>query len=173
MVEAPRPRGLQLEEHVDFVRRSWRVERIGTWALVLLLGVAVSGLLGSGPLSRGVAAAPGVLRVDFPRFSRYQSPEKMAIHVAPSAVPPGREVRLSLDRAYLDDVRIETMVPAPLRSESAADRVVFVFAVADATNAFTLSIGLQPERIGVIRGRVGLERAGTAATLTFRHLVYP
>jgi hypothetical protein len=172
-VGVPRPRGLQLEEHLDFVRRSWRAERIGTWALVLLLGAAASGLLGSGPLSRGVATVPDVLRVDFPRFSRYQSAEKMAIHVAPSTVPSGREVRLSLDRAYLEDVRIETMVPAPVRSEAAADSVIFVFAVADATHAFTLSIGLQPERIGFIRGRVGLERAGPASTLTFHQLVYP
>ena len=123
------------------MRRSWRAERIGTWALVLLLGAAASGLLGSGPLSRGVATVPGAMRVDFARFSRYQS--------------------------------AETMVPAPIRSEAAAGRVIFVFAVADATNAFTLGIGLQPERIGFIRGRIALERAGPASTGTFRQLVYP
>jgi hypothetical protein len=120
-VGVPRPRGLQLDEHLDFVRRSWRVERA----------------------------------------------ERLGIHAAPARAG---ELRLWLDRAYLEGVRIESMVPPPVRAEAAGDRVVFVFALAD-VRPFALHVRLQPERIGLLHGRAGLDGVGEA--LTFRQLVYP
>jgi len=166
-VGVPRPRDLQLDEHIDFVRRSWRVERAATWVLIAILVAAGAGLLGSGPLSGGEASAGG-LRVEYPRLSRYQSSERLVIHAAPAA--RAGELRLWLDRAYLEGVRIESMVPPPVRAEAAGDRVVFVFALAD-VRPFTLHVRLQPERIGLLHGRAGLDGVGEA--LTFRQLVYP
>jgi hypothetical protein len=166
-VGVSRPRRLQLDEHIEFVEKSWRVERVATWVLVAILIAAVAGLLGSGPLSGGEAST-GRLRVEYPRLSRFQSSERLVIHAAPARAG---ELRLWLDRAYLEGVRIETMVPPPLRAETAGDRVIFVFMVADGASPFALHVRLQPERIGVLHGRVGLDGAGEA--LAFRQLVYP
>jgi hypothetical protein len=166
-VGVSRPRRLQLDEHIEFVQKSWRVERVATWFLVAILIAAVAGLLGSGPLSGGETGT-GRLRVEYPRLSRYQSSERLVIHAAPARAG---ELRLWLDRGYLEGVRIETMVPPPLRAETAGDRVIFVFAVADAVSPFALHVRLQPERIGVLHGRVGLEGAGDP--VAFRQLVYP
>jgi hypothetical protein len=171
-VDGSRAPGLQIEEDHAFQRRSWRVERAGTWLFIALLAAAAAGLLGSGPLSHGAAAVPGALRVEFQRFSQYQSPDTLRIHVEPG-VTPGRELRLWLDRAYLEGVRLETMVPAPIRVETAADRLTFVFALSEPDVPFTVNVGLQPQRFGVTRARLGLEPADDGPRLTFRQLVYP
>jgi hypothetical protein len=172
-VDVSRAPGLQIDEDHAFQRRSWRVERAGTWLFIALLGAAAAGLLGgSGPLSHGAAALPGTLRVEFQRFSQYQSPDTLLIHVEPGATP-GRELRLWLDRAYLEGVRLETIVPAPIRVETAADRLTFVFALSEPGVPLTVNVGLQPQRFGVMRARLGLEPADDGPRLTFRQLVYP
>jgi len=163
---------LQIEQDPAFQRRSWRVERIGTWLFVALLGAAVSGLFGSGPLSHAAATVPGVLRVEFQRFSQYQSPDNLLIHVEPGAAP-GRELRLWLDRAYLAGVRLEAMVPTPIRVETAADRLTFVFALTEPGVPFTVLVALQPQHFGVMHGRLGLEPAGDGPRLAFRQIVFP
>jgi len=171
-VEISRAPDLQLEEDPAFQRRSWRVERIGTWAFVAILAAAAAGLLGSGPLSHGTATVPGTLRVEFQRFAQYQSPDTLLIHVEPG-VAPGRELRLWFDRRYLEGARLETMVPPPVRVETAADRLTFVFALTEPGVPFTASVGLQPQRVGLIHARLGLEPADGGSRLAFRQVVYP
>lgn len=160
------PSGFQLEEDLRFQRRSWRVERAGTWLLVLVLAAAAAGLLGSGPLSRGVASGGG-LHVEFQRFAQYQTPERLVVRVEPAGAA---EVRLWVDRAYLERVRVEAMLPPPVRVEGAADRVVFVFAAASGA-PFRVSFDTHPEALGFLHARLGL--AGEPRTVAFRQLVYP
>jgi hypothetical protein len=165
-----RVRDLEIDEDLAFERRSHRVERIGTWVMVGVLAAAGLGLLGSGPLSLATARA-GDTTLDYQRFSRYESSEALVLRVPP-AVPPAREVRVWVDRTYLEGSRLETVLPPPVRVEAAADRLVFVLAVADPAGPLTVRFTLQPERLGVVRGRIGVD-APAGPALTFRQLVFP
>jgi hypothetical protein len=161
---------LEIDEDPAFERRSQRAERIGTWLMVAVLVAAALGLLGSGPLSHATARA-GDTTLHYQRFSRYESSEALVLHL-PRPVPPAREVRVWVDRAYLEGSRLETVLPPPVRVEAAADRLVFVLAVAEPGGPLTVRFNLQPERVGVVHGRIGVE-GPTGPALAFRQLVFP
>ncbi|HEU4371666.1 MAG TPA: hypothetical protein VFV05_25880 [Methylomirabilota bacterium] len=164
-------RGLEIDEDPVFERRSQRAERIGTWLMVAFLVAATLGLLGSGPLSDATVQTEG-LAVAFQRLSRYQSSEALTFRLDATATR-APEVRVWVDREYLEGARIEAVLPAPVRVEGAADRVIFVFAVAEPGRPLAVTLNLQPERLGAVRGRAGLEEPATAAALEFRQFVFP
>jgi hypothetical protein len=165
-----RVRDLEIDQDLVFERRSLRVERIGLVFLVALLIAAGLGLLGSGPLSHATARAEG-LTVDYQRFSRYQTSETLTLRLDAGATGTP-EVRVWLDRPYVDGSRLESVVPPPVRAEGGLDRLILVFAVADPGRPLTVSLTLQPERIGSVQGAAGLE-GPTAARVAFRKLVFP
>lgn len=139
--------------------------------MVALVLAAALGFLGSGPLSAATARGDA-LAVDFHRFSRYQSSETLRIRLDGRATS-APELRVWIDRTYLDSAKLESILPTPVRVEGAADRLIFVFAVADRERPVTIDIVRQPERIGRIRGRVGLEGPTAAGAVAFRQLVFP
>lgn len=161
---------LEIDEDPAFERRSQRFERIGIGVMVVLMVAAVLGLLGSGPLGHATVRTEG-LGLDYQRFSRYQSSEPLTLRLDGSATR-APEVRVWLDREYLDGARIEAVLPPPVRVEGAADRVILVFAVAEPERPLTVSLTLQPERLGPVRGRAGLE-GPAAAAVGFRQFVFP
>jgi hypothetical protein len=166
-----RVRDLDIDEDLAFERRSLIVERIGTGLMVVLLVAAMLGLLGSGPLSHATVRAEGLI-VDFQRFSRYESSETLRLHIDETATRDP-EVRVWLDRRYLDDSRIESVLPVPVRVEGAADRVVYIFAVAEKERPLVVSLSRLPERIGPVRGRAGIEGPATSGGVEFRQFVFP
>jgi hypothetical protein len=163
--------GLDLDQDLAFQERSWRVERIVGWGMVVLVVAALLGLLGAGPLSRAEVTSDA-LQLQYPRFSRVQSSETLKVRIGADAVRD-RETRLWVDRRYLDDSRIESILPPPVRVEAAPDRLVLAFAVAEPGRPLEVTLTLQPERIGVLRGALGLESAAAGPGLAFRQVVYP
>lgn len=159
---------LEIDQDLAFQRRAWIVQRAGWAAMGALLGLAVVGLLGSGPLSRHEVRTPDGLRVEYPRFARYETPETITVRVAPTA---SADVQVWVDRGYLERASVESVVPPPSRVEVAADRLVYVFPRHRRGEPVTITFRLQATRIGPASGRVGL--VGGAAPAAFRQLVYP
>lgn len=156
--------GLELEDDEAFHARVWRLRRAGWLAMVLLILVGLGGLLGGGPLSRAVAEAGG-LRVEHARFARAEAPE--SLHVRIPAQPDGH--RLAVSRSFLDRVRVETVVPAPLRTEALGDQVVYVFAGRPGADVVT-TFHVTPHAVGFARAGLGIPGQ---APLTIWMLVYP
>jgi hypothetical protein len=161
---------LEIDQDLAYLRRSWRVQRAGWLGMGVVLVLALAGLFGSGPLSRHEVSIPGLLHVEYQRFARYEAPQALTVRVDPAATQAG-EVRLWVDRGYLEATRIETITPEPTRVEAAADRLVYVFAMNRPGEPATIAFALQAARFGPVAGRVGVE--GAEATVTFRQLVYP
>jgi hypothetical protein len=162
--------GLQIGEDLDFQRRDWIVQRAG-WALMALaIFAAVAGLFGSGPLSRAqLAPADGLLWIEYERFARSRAPSALRVHFARDAVRNG-QVRFWIDRAYLEEMKPERILPEPQKVEVSGERLVYEFSVGSGGGPGTISFALKPEGVGVIHGRVGLEgRDG----LSFRQFLYP
>ena len=140
--------------------------------MTLFVSAAAVGLLGSGPLSHARAEAPGALSVDYQRFARLETSETLTLRLEP-AVTGGTSVRLSLDRQFLDSAKMASVLPPPVRVESAAGRLIYVFAVAEPGTPMVVTFNFEPQEIGRHRGIVGLESAPGPRSITFRQLVYP
>lgn len=157
--------GLELEDGEVFHERVWRLRRAGRLAMLLLIVVGLGGLLGTGPLSRAEVGDAGGLHVEHARFARAEAPESLRVRIPAQA----DGYRVAVSRAFLDRVRIDAVVPPPVRTEVLGDQVVYVFggrsgAAAVATFHFT------PRGAGVVRAGFGVPGQ---APLTIWILVYP
>jgi hypothetical protein len=125
MAPVPRRGDLQIGEDVDFLRRAWRVQRVGWALLVLILLAALLGLTGTGPLSQATAGSEG------------------------------GPVRVWFDRQYLHKVEVTGVVPEPESVEVSPDRVTYVFLAAEGGGPVELAFDLKPMRFGSWSGRMG------------------
>jgi len=166
----PRADGLEIDEDPAFTARAWRLQRASWIAMALVVTLALTGLLGSGPLSRSVVSLPGLLRVEYQRFARYEAAQTLTVRLEPGATR-GAEAKLWIDRRYLNDTRVESVTPPPARVEATEDQLVYAFSISRPGRPITIVVALQSEQIGPITGRIGLE--GAAEHVTFRQLVYP
>lgn len=171
IMAAARLDGLQVDEDMAFQRWAWRAQRVGWALIVLLLVAAVLGLLGSGPLSEATASVPGVMRLEYQRFARYQTSHTLTIRLEPAAVV-GPAARVGIDAQYLESVEIKSVLPPPRAVHGAGDRLIYEFDVAEPGRPLAVAFLLAPQQIGRVEGRVTLERPGDHVAV-FRQIVYP
>jgi hypothetical protein len=132
------------------------------------VAAGLAGLAGRGPFSRAsVATEDGRLRVEYERFLRMQAPSRLKLHFGKESIRGG-EMRVWFDRGYIEQSKLEQIVPQPLRTEVGAERLTYVFAGTDGQSG-TIAIELQPRRFGWVSGRLG---TGDVA-LEWRQLVFP
>jgi hypothetical protein len=165
MAGRPGP-GLELEYDDAFHARVWRLRRAGRLAMLLLIVGGLGGLLGTGPLSRAEVSDAGGLHVEHARFARAEAPASLRVRI-PAQGDDG--YRLAVGRAFLDRVRIDTVVPAPVRTEVLGDQVVYVFAGRPGADAVA-TVHYTPRAVGFARAGLGVPGQ---ASLTIWMIVYP
>ncbi|MGH7367482.1 MAG: hypothetical protein ACREKQ_07290 [Candidatus Rokuibacteriota bacterium] len=165
--------GLELEDDEAFHQRVWRVKRAGRLAMLLLILLGLGGLLGTGPLSRTEVRDAGGLRVEHARFVRADAPQSIRVRM-PAQAAAGA-YRLAVSREFLDRVRVDSVVPAPVLTEALADRVVYVFAGRPSTDAAVATLHFTPGSMGLVRAGFGVPGAAPLTTwpLTIWMVVYP
>ena len=163
---SPRYPGFHLDENLQQLRREWRMQRIAWPLLYLLLLGCVLGLFGQGPLSRTQAAsADGRLHVDFDRFLRRQSDDRLVFTLK----PVGSGARLQLDPQWAGRFDIEQVFPEPEHRVATADAVTLVFATAPGTTV-TVRMRLRTDEIGRLAGWAALDGG---ERVPVRQFVYP
>jgi hypothetical protein len=162
--------GPEIHEDPRIERRHWLYERI-VWALMALVVLAeILGLFGGGALSRSaVEASSDGLRLEYNRFSRRTSPTHLRVHVQPGSAAGG-EVRVWIDRTYLDDVDVQRVTPEPEHVELGSERLIYVFRSGDPTAGAEIAFAVEPQSWGKIRGRAGVEGGEEVA---FTQIVFP
>lgn len=159
---------LEIQQDLEHERREWLFHRIG-WILLSLLWLAgLAGLFGSGPLSEASASGAG-LRLEYDRFVRYTAPQDLRLHLGPPATGHPK-VRVWVDRQYMQDMQVESVLPEPESVETGPDRIVFIIPLAEVGPPTAVTLRLQTQRIGVLDGEVGVEEGGS---LRFHQIVYP
>lgn len=103
------------------------------------------------------------------RFGRQQRPTSFRVHLGPGVTRDG-EARLWLDLAYLDAVQIQRITPEPDRVEAGADRLVYVFRLVEPGRPTAVTFDYQPQQIGPLAGRLGLDGGDP---LAFGQFIYP
>lgn len=155
-------RHVPVRENMPLQILGWRIERIGWYGLLLLMLLALGGLFSRGPLSDVQAsAAHGALRVEYSRFARNgaQSPLKVSLQ--------GTH-RLHIGGELLDGFTLESMQPAPARSQSDGSGGVILDFDGEAER-LVVSLRLTADGVGSYRSTFGA--AGEQVELT--HFIYP
>jgi hypothetical protein len=170
MSEPQRVGSLEIAQDLDFQRREWRVQRIGWVAMALIILAALLGLTGTGVFAGGAAGGEtGPLQLDYSRIDELEAPGHLAVQIGAEAAS-GEQVKLWIDRAYLDGIQIERITPTPDDVETTADQVVYEFRVDNPGEPMEVSFDLRHATFGLKRGSIGL--AGGPA-LDFTQLVLP
>ena len=170
MEERPHSGDLELEEDLDFERRSWTIERIGWIGMATVMLAALAGLLGPGPLSQTTAGGHGGrLWLEYSRFGRFKAPLTLRAHLGPNAGRQG-SARLWLSRDYLENVQIQGVSPPPEQVEAGTEVLTYVFPVSDPSRSTAVTFSLKAERFGRQGGCIGL---ANGPTVCFGQFIYP
>jgi hypothetical protein len=170
MAERPHGGDLEIEQDLDFERRSWTFERAGWVVMAMVWLAALVGLLGPGPLSETtVGVQGGPLWLEYSRFGRFRAPLTLRVHLGPNADQQG-PVRVWLSREYLEAVQIEQVTPQPQQVEAGLERITYVFAVSEPSRSTAATFSLKTARFGRQRGCVGM---ADGPSLCFRQFFYP
>lgn len=157
---------LELEQDLQYQERAWAFERISWAAMSLIAIAALLGLTGSGWLSQAKVGKPGdPLWLEYERFGRFQSDEKLRIHIDKTL--PTSQIRIGISRQYLEGVQIQQVTPEPDSIELSSDRLIYSF---NGTVPTAVTFYMQPEQIGLVLGSVRLEGA---QSLQFQQFIYP
>jgi hypothetical protein len=170
MAEKSHSGDLEIEQDLDFERRTWTVERVG-WVLMAGVGIAaLAGLFGPGPLSKTMIGAPGgPLWLEYSRFGRFKAPLTLRVHLGPDADQQGA-VRIWLSREYLEGVQIERVTPQPGQVEAGPEQLTYDFSLSEPQRSTAVTFALKAEQMGRQHGCVGL---ANGPTLCFRQFIYP
>jgi hypothetical protein len=161
---------LEIAQDLDFQRKEWRVQRVGWVVIALLILASLLGLTGSGVLARAtVGDAGSPLQLAYSRFDRLEAPTTLDLQIAGDAVTAER-VEVWVDRAYLQGVQLERVVPEPEEVQSAGDRLIYVFGVDTPGQPVTITFDLRHMEFGSKSGQVGL---GDEPALSFSQFVFP
>ena len=157
MAVATRPADLQIDEDLGYQRREWLVQRWAWAAMALLIVAAMLGLFGHGVLSSRQAGSPdGGLLLEYQRFLQYHDPATLRLRATAGGDDGRNELRIWVDRDYLDQIEIQQVTPQPIRVEAGADRHVFVFRVMQDGGPTGVVIHFEPDAVGSLQARIGI-----------------
>lgn len=162
--------GLELNDDLEAQLITWKVQRWGWLAFALILGAALLGLMGRGPLSHSyVIQHDAPLALEFERFGRHGSGSQVRIHLLPGASRDGR-ARVRLDREFYENVDDLQVIPEPSESEAGAEWVTLTIATDRPDRPTVVVVDYVPQGYGPLRCRVGLEEG---EPIRFQQFVYP
>jgi hypothetical protein len=161
---------LEIDQDLEFQRRTWMVQRVGWVVMALVALAALLGLLGPGPLSNATAGNQKMpLHVAYNRFVRYQTPTQLRVHLTPETGREGK-ARVWLSRDYLQGVQVQQVVPTPEGVEIGSDRLTYIFRLSEPSQPTAITFYVEPEQIGPLSCHIGL---GSGPPLSFSQFVYP
>jgi hypothetical protein len=151
---------LDLELHETFDRR-WRVAEL---IIITILGVvccaALTGALGSGPLSHAQARfdSPNPSTLEYERIVRSHGSSWIRIALAQGASGP---FSVHLDRNLLQYTSIDTTTPLPVTTQASGDGITYTFDTRQLHGA-SIDFKMSPYHFGVVHTTVS---AGDAQVL--------
>lgn len=164
------PRTLELDEHIDVQRRTWRVQRIGWIVMAVVLGAAAFGAFGgSGPLGTATARdAAGALTVTYARIQRNTEPTEIKLEVGEASTADGEFV-IATEAGFDEALAVERVVPPPLRATATRSGTRYLFA-AEPGGGASIRLSVKAKSPGLFRP---LLRAGEGAPVRLSIAVLP
>lgn len=158
---------LSVDQDLRFQAQEWVVQRVVFVALLLFMLAALLGLFAFGPLCKtGKQSPKGLLNLEYERFARFQAPLTFKVHFRQPQ--PAQEIPIHLNQKYLDEFKVEKIVPDPSRQEAGPDGTTYFFTTGGSQRG-TVIFYLEPEGIGLEQGIVKTE----GDQISFKQFVYP
>jgi hypothetical protein len=147
---------LEINQDLNFERRSWKVERVAWVIAALILVAALLGFLGPGPLGKATAASPDKsISLDYYRVVRRESPVTYRVKVHGRLAKNGA-LRLWLDRKFVEALEIKHVDPTPDVVEIDGERFVYRFKTAEAPATIQIFFHVEPNKSGNAPARLGV-----------------
>jgi hypothetical protein len=158
---------LELTEDFTFEQREWKVQRIAWLIMALLVMLGLLGLFGPGPLSsRTLTSADGTLRLEYNRFERHQAPSTLRLQLQATGET---KARVWIARQFMENVKLEAVVPSPERVEPRDGGLLYTFNVLR-NQPSSAVFHLHTEKLGANPLRL---RLNDGAILEAPYWVYP
>lgn len=160
---------LEIDQDLAFQRREWLVQRIAWIVLFAVVGLALAGLFGHGPVSSTSSTSDdGRLRVEHPRFLRSTMPAELVVEAdAALAVDGAFEVEITTD--YVHAFEVEVVNPTPKEVQVLDGALRYVFTRAEAPADLRAVFHTRVRDVGPIEGVVTV--SGRAVRVS--QFVYP
>lgn len=168
MPDADRPPDLEIDQDLRWERRYIRVQVVSWVIMALIIGAALAGLMGAGPLSTTTVASPHrSLVVQYQRVLRYEEPVAFTIILTPPR--HASRVQLWIDNELLRPYQVASIAPQPRSSSAGKGRTRYTFAIRN-TDHVVINFRLITMEEGYYRGRVGVSGGESVALWQF---IYP
>ncbi|HYO81659.1 MAG TPA: hypothetical protein VES20_09675 [Bryobacteraceae bacterium] len=156
--------GTFIVSNTEFERKWHRFEMVVWVLLTLVLGCAVAGLLGGGPVARTtVLSGDGLLTVSFDRVIRTHSNYEVEVICERPSTGRG-EVRLALGGALLKETPFQTTMPSPAAVQAGNKWTKLTFRT-EANEPARITIVQRGQSPGAATWTVALE-GGSSVTAT-------
>jgi hypothetical protein len=141
----------------EFIEKWLDRQRYVWYAVILLLGVTFTGLLGRGPLAkRTISAGPGQLEVTYERVAHFKTPAAIELRLPQNAFENGH-ARILLEGAVAHEAAFQEMIPQPISAAPLPDGIAADIPVTAASAAGRVMIFQQPSAVGPLKSKIGLE----------------
>jgi hypothetical protein len=121
-------------------KREWLVERLGWVAMACFIAGALAGAFGMGPLAARERSNPQrSMRAKYSSVERAMAPSTLELWCSTERMESD-QLEISISRTFLDEVTVESIVPAPASVAASEEAVVYSFALD--------SLALDRDRLG-------------------------
>jgi hypothetical protein len=161
------PRSQPIQEDMALQRKVWRFERVGWYALVVIVLLTLAGLFSRGPLStRDISSADGSLRVEYQRFLRNGATDSLTLHLRGGA---RQLLEVEIAGELLQGFSVQALQPEPLKASSAGAGIR-LWLRADADGQARLYLTLLGTGVGFYDSRI---RLADHPPLSISQFIYP
>jgi hypothetical protein len=156
-----------VDEDIALQRRIWRFERIGWYALVIVVALTLCGLFSHGALSSATATSSAKdLVVEYERFHRSGAVNPMIIH---SRGVPGQTHTVFISEDMLEGFSIDSMQPQPVGSTGSRQGLRLRL-MGDSQGESALYLAWRSDGIGVVKSEIAIDGGGKVSLTQF---IYP
>ena len=153
---------LEIEEDIPLHEKGWRFQR-GGWVFIFgLMAAAALGVFGDGIASRRTLT-DNQTKVVFERFYRQEAQMELKIHIDNR---DGDTAHVSFTNSYLQNFKIESILPEPSSSSEFGSRVHYFF---QGSGPMDITFYAIPRTFGFAEGRLGIGNKEYPIT----HFIYP
>jgi hypothetical protein len=151
----------------------WRIGghriHLGWIVIFAVVLVAAGGGFGGVPWTRlSISSSDGSLQLEYDGLWRMNAPTtlKIQMHDAPGT----GSVRIAVNRAYLENVRVDSILPEPHLVLGAMDRVSYHLLGDPESPSISVSFAVTPLTIGILHAEIAVEGH---QPIRFRQFIYP
>jgi hypothetical protein len=152
---------MEIEENIEVQKKGWVIQRIGWLLMLIFVLLAAFGFFGDGVVSKKNLQA-GEQKFEYPQYSRFESRMELKFDLHSAA----QQNIISLPGDYLDQFRIESILPEPKENTIANDRVNYVF---EGNGPMKITFYLVPQNLG----RLDADVLVNDQKFNFNHFIYP